>query len=34
MTFHILTIFPGMFQGFLGETMMKRAIPACGAADG
>lgn len=28
MTFNVLTIFPGMFQGFLGETMMKRAIEA------
>ena len=26
MTFHVLTIFPVMFEGFLGETMMKRAI--------
>jgi len=28
MTFHVLTIFPGMFSGFLGETMMKRGIEA------
>jgi len=26
MTFNILTIFPKMFNGFLGETMMKRGI--------
>lgn len=26
MTFNVLTIFPGMFSGFLGETMMKRGI--------
>lgn len=28
MTFNILTIFPGMFRGFLEETMMKRALAA------
>lgn len=28
MTFHILTLFPGMFRGFLEETMMKRALEA------
>lgn len=28
MTFNILTIFPRMFEGFLGETMMKRGIEA------
>ncbi|TSC71593.1 MAG: tRNA (guanine37-N1)-methyltransferase [Parcubacteria group bacterium Gr01-1014_38] len=28
MTFHVLTTFPGMFSGFLGETMMKRGIEA------
>ncbi len=28
MTFHVLTIFPGMFRGFLEETMMRRAIEA------
>lgn len=26
MTFHVLTIFPGMFQGFLSETLIKRAL--------
>lgn len=26
MTFNVLTIFSGMFSGFLGETMMKRGI--------
>lgn len=25
MTFHILTIFPGMFQGFLNESILKKA---------
>ncbi len=28
MTFNVLTIFPGMFSGFLGETMMKRGVEA------
>lgn len=28
MTFNILTIFPGIFDGFLKETMMKRALEA------
>jgi len=28
MTFHVLTLFPGTFKGFLEETMMKRAIAA------
>jgi len=26
MTFNVLTLFPRMFEGFLGETMMKRGI--------
>lgn len=32
MTFNILTLFPGLFDGFLKETMMKRAL-AAGAVD-
>lgn len=28
MTFHVLTLFPKMFRGFLTETMMKRALTA------
>lgn len=28
MTFDVLTLFPGTFEGFLGETMMKRAVAA------